>query len=100
MHRDDPGVEFVRTRNRAYAQGIGSEPQRDPLIQEAGELTAAILAELDTGTSEAQLFELGGASATSETRGLDRHWRNARVIGTAEPTPPPTTTPTNQETRP
>lgn len=56
------------------------------------------IAGLDTITSEAQLvivehvldactqlFEVGGASATSETRRLDRHWRNARVLGSHNP---------------
>ncbi|MFM0739633.1 acyl-CoA dehydrogenase family protein [Paraburkholderia xenovorans] len=31
------------------------------------------------------LFEVGGASATSETRRLDRHWRNARTIASHNP---------------
>ncbi|PJJ55168.1 acyl-CoA dehydrogenase family protein [Compostimonas suwonensis] len=31
------------------------------------------------------LFEVGGASATSEERALDRHWRNARTIATHNP---------------
>lgn len=31
------------------------------------------------------LFEVGGASATQETRRLDRHWRNARVIASHNP---------------
>lgn len=31
------------------------------------------------------LFEVGGASATSEARRLDRHWRNARVIASHNP---------------
>ncbi|MDQ1608046.1 MAG: hypothetical protein QOE16_778 [Microbacteriaceae bacterium] len=31
------------------------------------------------------LFEVGGASATSENRRLDRHWRNARTIATHNP---------------
>ena len=31
------------------------------------------------------LFEVGGASATSETLRLDRHWRNARVIASHNP---------------
>lgn len=31
------------------------------------------------------LFEVGGASATSETRRLDRHWRNARVLASHNP---------------
>ncbi|WP_323120211.1 acyl-CoA dehydrogenase family protein [Burkholderia alba] len=31
------------------------------------------------------LFETGGASATSDTRGFDRHWRNARVLASHNP---------------
>jgi alkylation response protein AidB-like acyl-CoA dehydrogenase len=31
------------------------------------------------------LFEVGGASATSETRQLDRHWRNARTLASHTP---------------
>lgn len=32
-----------------------------------------------------QLFEVGGASATSRGRGLDRHWRNARTLASHHP---------------
>ncbi len=32
-----------------------------------------------------ELFEVGGASQTSRTRGLDRHWRNARVLAQHNP---------------
>lgn len=31
------------------------------------------------------VFEVGGASATSETRRLDRHWRNARTVSSHNP---------------
>lgn len=31
------------------------------------------------------LFEVGGASATSESRRLDRHWRNARTVASHNP---------------
>jgi alkylation response protein AidB-like acyl-CoA dehydrogenase len=31
------------------------------------------------------VFEVGGASATSETRRLDRHWRNARTAASHNP---------------
>lgn len=31
------------------------------------------------------LFEVGGASATSEARRFDRHWRNARVLASHNP---------------
>lgn len=33
----------------------------------------------------AQLFETGGASATSTSKGLDRHWRNAQTVATHNP---------------
>ena len=32
-----------------------------------------------------QLFEVGGASITSESLRLDRHWRNARTISVHNP---------------
>ncbi|WP_313815530.1 acyl-CoA dehydrogenase family protein [Citricoccus sp.] len=32
-----------------------------------------------------EIFEVGGASATSTVRGLDRHWRNARTIASHNP---------------
>ena len=31
------------------------------------------------------LFEIGGASAVSETRRLDRYWRNARTLASHNP---------------
>lgn len=37
---------------------------------------------LDAAT---HLFEVGGASATSEAKRLDRHWRNARVLANHNP---------------
>lgn len=37
---------------------------------------------LDTAT---QIFEVGGASATSTSRRLDRHWRNARTVASHNP---------------
>lgn len=43
---------------------------------------AVITAVLDATT---QLFETGGASITSESLRLDRHWRNARVISAHNP---------------
>ncbi|MGF7154355.1 acyl-CoA dehydrogenase family protein [Novosphingobium gossypii] len=33
----------------------------------------------------ALLFEVGGSSATQESRRLDRHWRNARTLGSHNP---------------
>ncbi len=60
--------------------------------------TAQIYTEVDIKAYEAQqvaidlvlqattlLFEVGGASATSTARQLDRHWRNARVLASHNP---------------
>ncbi|WP_208757056.1 hypothetical protein [Bradyrhizobium nanningense] len=33
----------------------------------------------------AELFEVGGASLTSEKLAIDRHWRNARTIASHNP---------------
>ena len=38
---------------------------------------------LETAT---EIFEVGGASATSTVRRLDRHWRNARTVASHNPT--------------
>ena len=32
-----------------------------------------------------QLFDVTGASATSKSKSLDRHWRNARTVATHNP---------------
>lgn len=60
----------------------------DPELLDRVELDVAhaqatiIPAVLDATT---QLFEVGGASVTSEKLRLDRHWRNARVISVHNP---------------
>ncbi|MGO1183410.1 MAG: acyl-CoA dehydrogenase family protein [Micrococcaceae bacterium] len=36
-------------------------------------------------TAATAIFEVGGASAASASRGLDRHWRNARVLASHNP---------------
>jgi hypothetical protein len=32
-----------------------------------------------------ELFDVTGASSTSRSKGLDRHWRNARTVATHNP---------------
>lgn len=64
----------------------------------AGTATAEQYAEADIRTFQAQqivigqvletttlLFEVGGASAASSARRLDRHWRNARTLASHNP---------------
>ena len=53
-----------------------------PLATEAQLKVAKVKVHLDAVAPEAatRLLELGGASAASSTRSLDRHWRNIRTI--------------------
>lgn len=79
---------FIQELDAAYAQ---LESARD-------DQTNQIYAETEISSFKAQLaivplileaatqaFEVGGASATLKTRGLDRHWRNARVLANHNP---------------
>ena len=59
------GPVFVAADIKAY-QG---QQAAIPLVLEAASL----------------LFEVGGASATQESRALDRHWRNARTVASHNP---------------
>ena len=55
----------------------------DPALATAAQLRAAqVKVHLDAVAPEAatRLLELGGASAASRSRNLDRHWRNIRTI--------------------
>lgn len=59
------------------------EDQVDALyaqVYQAQQVIAPVVLELATA-----IFEVGGASATSRGRALDRHWRNARVLASHNP---------------
>ncbi len=75
----------------ALARALERESTGTPLPQEdvdavylvvyrAQQVIAKVV--LDAAT---HLFEVGGASATSVSRRLDRHWRNARVLASHNP---------------
>lgn len=49
-------------------------------VYQAQQVIAPVTLEVAT-----KIFEIGGASATSQTRALDRHWRNARVLASHNP---------------
>lgn len=49
-------------------------------VYQAQQVIAPVVLEIAT-----KIFEVGGASATSQTRALDRHWRNARVLASHNP---------------
>lgn len=59
------------------------EAQVDALyaqVYQAQQVIAAVTLEVAT-----TIFEVGGASATSQSRAFDRHWRNARVLASHNP---------------
>jgi alkylation response protein AidB-like acyl-CoA dehydrogenase len=66
---------------RATASDTGDGP--DPVLAADAQLRVAkVKVHLDQVAPEAatRLLELGGASAASKQRNLDRHWRNIRTI--------------------
>ncbi|OZI51856.1 acyl-CoA dehydrogenase family protein [Bordetella genomosp. 5] len=82
---------------RAVARTLGAA---DRVRQREGRLPPALLVQAELETAQAQvglidsvlgagsrLFDVGGASALLESRGLDRHWRNARTLASHNPTP-------------
>lgn len=103
--RQDPLVHAVVGRlssaaHAARAIVLHNARTLDGLIQaiRAGDVPegAARAAQLDVFRAQqivlplvldatSELFEVGGASATSTTRGLDRHWRNARTVASHNP---------------
>lgn len=103
--RHDPLVQRVvgRLASLSYAADAivarvarALEAARGRIV--AGDADETLLAATEIEAFEAQqividlvlqastlLFEVGGASATSETRRLDRHWRNARTAASHNP---------------
>ena len=47
---------------------------------------AKVVVDAQTQRIAAALFDVGGASATRQSRNLDRHWRNARTLASHNPT--------------
>ncbi|RKW69419.1 acyl-CoA dehydrogenase family protein [Galactobacter caseinivorans] len=62
----------------------GQPPYELILGEIAVEQAQVLVPELALGAAQ-QLFETVGASATSTSKGLDRHWRNAQTIATHNP---------------
>jgi alkylation response protein AidB-like acyl-CoA dehydrogenase len=71
-------ADAITVANDSAVDGI---PDAE-LAQEAQLRSAKVKVHLDAVATEAatRLLELGGASAASRTRNLDRHWRNIRTI--------------------
>ncbi|AZD22322.1 Acyl-CoA dehydrogenase [Pseudomonas chlororaphis] len=103
--KDDPLVQRVigRLSSLAYASEtlvLGAAEVLEGVHQAelAGTVREADYVEADIRVYQAQqivleqvleattlLFEVGGASATSQARRLDRHWRNARTLASHNP---------------
>lgn len=103
--RTDPLVQRVVGRLASLAfsaesivEGVSAAVQRAYEAKLAGGADEKLFVETDIRAYQGQqiqihqvleaaslLFEVGGASATSETRRLDRHWRNARTISSHNP---------------
>ncbi|WP_028941729.1 acyl-CoA dehydrogenase family protein [Pseudomonas vranovensis] len=103
--KDDPLVQRVigRLSSLAYAAqalvlDVAQVLQQVHEAEQSGSVTEAHYVEADIRTFQAQqivleqvleattlLFEAGGASATSQARRLDRHWRNARTLASHNP---------------
>ena len=71
----------------AYDSVVDGSP--DETLAEAAQLAAAqakVAIDRFSYATAAKLFDVGGASATQKVHNLDRHWRNARVASTHNPT--------------
>lgn len=78
---------LAAARALALAQEAVGEPAHEHLTDAAELRTvqAQITAVADVLSVTTELFEVGGASATSRGRALDRHWRNARTLASHNP---------------
>ena len=103
--RDNPLVHRVVGRLASLAwsteqlvNAVANEIETVHQARKAGTATTEDYIALDVHTFQAQqiiigqvleastlLFEVGGASATSDKRRLDRHWRNARTLASHNP---------------
>ena len=103
--KDDPLVQRVigRLSSLAYAArtqvlAVAQVLQEVHEAEQGGTATEQQYTEAEIRAYQAQqivleqvleattlLFEVGGASATSETRRFDRHWRNARTLASHNP---------------
>lgn len=103
--RNDPQVQHIvgEIQANTYAvtkifEGFVRDLDQVVVKAQAATVTDAELSAIDLGAYQAQIviaptvlrqateaFEVGGASATSKKLGLDRHWRNARVLANHNP---------------
>lgn len=99
LPKDDPLVQRVvgKVHSAAFAAqatleaAVGSvrlaqEGAQEDVIAAEDDVTKAQVAIADVVLrATTELFEVGGSSVVSETRRLDRHWRNARTLTVHNP---------------
>ncbi|MDA3627748.1 acyl-CoA dehydrogenase family protein [Saccharopolyspora sp. WRP15-2] len=95
LPKDDPLVQQVvgKVHSAAFAAQATLEAAvasvgraQDDVITAENDVAKAQVAIADTVLrAAAELFEVGGASVVSESRRLDRHWRNARTLTVHNP---------------
>lgn len=83
----DANIESVsRTLDELHRDHLAVElPEERYLDAEIRAFEAQQIVIGQTLEATTLLFEVGGASATSESRGLDRYWRNARTAASHNP---------------
>ena len=97
-HTDNPDYEVadvleLTTAGQLQALGGATRPRILALLGQRAATTAQLAAaqakiaiDRFSYATAAKLFDVGGASATQKVHNLDRHWRNARVASTHNPT--------------
>ncbi|SDU46665.1 acyl-CoA dehydrogenase family protein [Gordonia westfalica] len=76
-------LDIADQLDRLAGTGWQDEKLLDKVEFDVGRAQATVIPLVLDATT--QLFEVGGASITSERLRLDRHWRNARVISVHNP---------------
>ncbi len=76
-------AEQLDALTRAHVQGVVTQADHDAADVAAYQAQVVVVDLVLRSATE--LFEVGGASATSTERHLDRHWRNARTIASHNP---------------
>lgn len=79
----DDVARALERASEAWDAGVLEHPLYDEAERIAFQAQQIVLEQALEATT--RLFEVGGASATSSALGLDRHWRNARVLASHNP---------------
>ncbi len=82
----DVARDYEQTRARDHGEDPGDLARTADYVRlQVRQFEAQHVAVADVVAVTNALFEVGGASAVLTEKGLDRHWRNARVIASHNP---------------